>query len=199
MKKVITIVIVSVLVICAGAFFVYRAVQKRAQESIVPSETANPLMTQTGTEEVPMAKASVIESVVTAITKRKAPTSGYLATAGWIVYPLRSVSESIMYPPTWRLIQREGWEDETIFDRQQQEFEGNALTTIIPPTPLSDQDKISIGDGATVNCARFDESFYGKNTRIACVFSIPIYTRSTNPETLKVFDTIIANARKTSE
>jgi uncharacterized protein YneF (UPF0154 family) len=196
MTKVIRIIIVSVLVICAGAFFAYRTIQKRTQEQPVLGETTTPFVTQI--EQVPT-QASVIQSVVTAITKRKAPTSGYGTTAGWIPYALRSVSDSIIYPPTWTLVQREGWEDETIFDRQQQELQGNALTTITPPTPLSDQDKISIGDGATVNCARFDESFYGQNTRIACVFSIPIYTRSTNPETLKVFDTIITNARKTSE
>lgn len=196
MKKVIRIIIVSVLVICIGVFFGYRIVQKRTQEQPVSDETTTPFVTQI--EQVPT-QASVIQSVVTAITKRKPLTSGYGTTAGWIPYPLRSVSDSIIYPPTWTLTQREGWEYETIFDRQQRELEGNPLTTITPPTPLSEQDNILIGDGATVNCARFDEFFYGQTTRIACVFSIPIYTRSTNPETLKVFDTIITNARKTSE
>ena len=148
--------------------FAYRTIQKRTQEQSTVVETTTPFVTQI--EQVPT-QASVIQSVVTAITKRKAPTAGYGTTAGWIPYTLHSFSDSIIYPPTWRLIQREGWEDETIFDRQQQELEGNPLTTIIPPTPLSDQDKILIGDGATVNCAQFDESFMGK-IPVSHVFSL---------------------------
>lgn len=194
MQKIKIIIILVVCLVCAGAFFGYTFLKQKTT-----LDQTGVVVNQTDFEEPVFSKASVIEAIVASVTKRETPQNGYMNTAGWRMYTLATSEATIIYPPTWTIVQREGWEDETIFDRQQQELQGNALTTITPPTPLSDQDKISIGDGATVNCARFDESFYGQNTRIACVFSIPIYTRSTNPETLKVFDTIITNARKTSE
>ncbi len=191
MQKIKIIIILVVCLVCAGAFFGYTFLKQKTT-----LDQTGVVVNQTDFEEPVFSKASVIEAIVASVTKRETPQNGYMNTAGWRMYTLATSEATIIYPPTWTIVQREGWEEESIFDRVEQEAQGNHLTTLIPPTPLSATDTIFIGDGATVNCARFDEMSFSYSTRAICVSDTLIRTQSTNPLTLKVFDTIASHAQK---
>jgi len=163
---IITIVVIAIL--GTGGYFAYKQLSSPKQ------------FAQTATEQIANKEQDATPKTQTP------PANGATAqTAGWKTYTSNELSYSFKYPSSWRVMPNFVYSAAGAGG-----LVGYTITTSDSKTPL-DSERIDIG-GAQIDCQHLvSQDGLKYSTDALCKTNLPIYTFSTDPNVINVFNIMV--------